>query len=280
MTANFPTEFIYQSAGKRLYFASDFHLGAPNPATSRIREQTIVRWLETIRPDAQVIFLVGDIFDFWFEYKRAVPKGFVRLLGKLAELADAGIELVFFTGNHDMWMSDYFTHELGATIHRAPVRYIVTDAVGDERKLLVGHGDGLGPGDHVYKGLKKVFENPLAQWSFRQLHPDVGLRIANVWSRQSRISNAKKGEDVFKGEAEEWLFLYCQEVQKISPHDYYIFGHRHLPLDLKVLESSRYINLGEWVNQQTYGMFDGGKVELLVFEEEGRKGGRQEGIYS
>lgn len=267
MTANFPTESISLQTGKRLYFSSDFHLGAPDPKTSRAREATIVRWLESIRADAQVIFLVGDIFDFWFEYKHAVPKGFIRLLGKLAELADAGIELVFFTGNHDMWMSNYFTHELGATIHRAPVRYVVTGAEGAERRVLVGHGDGLGPGDHIYKGLKKVFENPLARWSFRQLHPDVGLRIAQTWSKQSRISNTKKGEEVFKGETQEWLFLYCQEVENISPHDYYIFGHRHLPLDLKVSETSRYINLGEWVNQQTYAVFGGGGVALLEWEE-------------
>ncbi len=266
MTADFPTESITLQADKRLYFASDFHLGAPDPVASRAREQTIVRWLESIRPDAQMIFLVGDIFDFWFEYKHAVPRGFIRLLGKLAELADAGIELVFFTGNHDMWMSDYFTHELGATIHRAPVRYMVTDATGSERKLLVGHGDGLGPGDHVYKGLKKVFENSLARWSFRQLHPDVGLRLANAWSRKSRVSNTKKGEETFKGEDREWLFLYCQEVQKISPNDYYIFGHRHLPLDLKVSDTSRYVNLGEWVNQRTYAVFGEGKVELLEWK--------------
>ncbi|GHB76665.1 UDP-2,3-diacylglucosamine diphosphatase [Persicitalea jodogahamensis] len=266
MTANFPTETVSLQAGKRIYFSSDFHLGAPDTATSRTREQTIVRWLEHIRPNAQVIFLVGDIFDFWFEYKYAVPKGFIRLLGKLAELADAGIGLVFFTGNHDMWMSNYFTHELGAVIHRAPVRYRIIDAKGNERTLLVGHGDGLGPGDHFYKGLKKVFENPLARWSFRQLHPDVGLRIAHTWSKQSRISNMKKGEEIFKGEEQEWLLLYCREVEQTSPHDYYIFGHRHLPLDLKVSATSRYINLGEWVNLQTYAVFDGKTVELLEWK--------------
>ena len=277
MTPDFPTEHISLPAGKKAYFASDFHLGAPDPATSRARESAIVRWLESVRPDARVIFLVGDVFDFWFEYRRAVPKGFVRLLGKLAELADEGIALVFFTGNHDMWMSDYFTRELGATVHRAPVRYFFADAEGNERKLLVGHGDGLGPGDHFYKGLKKVFQNPLARWSFRQLHPDVGLRLAHAWSKRSRISNLKKGEEKFKGEAQEWLFQYCREMEKKYPHDYYIFGHRHLPLDMEVSDTSRYLNLGEWVSQRTYGVFDGREVRLMVFEEERRKGGKEEG---
>ena len=267
MTITFLTDHIELKQGKRAYFSSDFHLGAPSPEASRVRERTIVHWLESIRYDAQVIFLVGDIFDFWFEYKHAVPKGFIRLLGKLAELSDDGIELIFFTGNHDMWMADYFTTELGAAIHRTPIRYIFSTVRGTQRTILVGHGDGLGPGDHVYKGLKKVFENSLARWTFRQLHPDVGLRIANTWSRHSRISNTKKGEETFKGEEQEWLYLYCREVEAVSPHDFYIFGHRHLPLDLQVGPTSRYINLGEWVNQQTYAVFNGDDVELIEWEE-------------
>ncbi|TDB58692.1 UDP-2,3-diacylglucosamine diphosphatase [Arundinibacter roseus] len=266
MSTTFHTENLSLKSGRKLYFASDFHLGAPSPEASRYRERTIVRWLESIRADAQVIFLVGDIFDFWFEYKHAVPKGYVRLLGALAELADEGIELVFFTGNHDMWMSDYFSTELGATIFRQPVRYEITGVQGSIQHLLVGHGDGLGPGDAVYKQLKKVFANPLAKWSFRQLHPDVGIRIANGWSRRSRISNIKKGEEKFMGEDREWLYLYCQEVEQLLPHDYYIFGHRHLPLDLRLNATSRYINLGEWVNQQTFGVYDGKNLELLTFK--------------
>ncbi len=259
---SFPSESVALQPGKKVYFASDFHLGAPDAATSRRRELTIVRWLESIRADAQMVFLVGDIFDFWFEYRHAVPKGFIRLLGKLAELSDEGIELIFFTGNHDMWMADYFEHELGAKIHRAPVEFRFNSAAGIEKKMIVGHGDGLGPGDRVYKGLKKVFENPLARWTFRQLHPDVGLRIANGWSRRSRISNTKKGEEEFRGEANEWLYLYCRQIEACDPHDYYVFGHRHLPLDLEVSPTSRYLNLGEWVNQQTYAVFDGEGMEL------------------
>ncbi|GAB2782097.1 UDP-2,3-diacylglucosamine diphosphatase [Rhabdobacter roseus] len=265
MTPAIPTELLSLFPGQRLYFSSDFHLGAPNPERSRARERLIVSWLDSIKADAQLIFLVGDIFDFWFEYKHAVPKGYVRLLGKLAELSDDGIQLVFFTGNHDMWMSDYFTDELGATIHRVPVRYQVTLPTGEEKALLVGHGDGLGPGDHFYKQLKRVFENPLARWSFRQLHPDLGIRIATGWSKRSRITNIKKGEEQFLGEEREWLFQYCRAMEQLLHHDYYIFGHRHLPLDLRVTDNSRYINLGEWVSQQTYATFDGLSVQLGTF---------------
>jgi UDP-2,3-diacylglucosamine hydrolase len=266
MNPTFPTETITLKAGKRIYFSSDFHLGVPNPEASRARERVLVQWLESIRYDAQTIFLVGDIFDFWFEYKHAVPKGFIRLLGKLAQLSDEGVELIFFTGNHDMWMSDYFTTELGAVINRHPVRYLSTSASGHHRTLLVGHGDGLGPGDLVYKQLKKVFENSLARWTFRQLHPDVGIRIATSWSKSSRRANTKKGEEVFRGEDYEWLYQYCQAVEKNIPHHFYVFGHRHLPLDLKVSPTSRYINLGEWVNQQTYAVFDGQELELLTYQ--------------
>ncbi|HEV7348164.1 UDP-2,3-diacylglucosamine diphosphatase [Telluribacter sp.] len=262
-----PTQSVRLQAGKRLYFSSDFHLGVPDAQSSRQREKKIVSWLESIRHDAQTIFLVGDIFDFWFEYKHAVPKGFVRLLGKLAELSDEGIKLVIFTGNHDMWMSDYLTVELQAEVYRHPIRYEIEDSRGEKQSMLVGHGDGLGPGDHVYKQLKRIFENPLARWSFRQLHPDIGIRLATGWSKRSRISNHKKGEEVFLGEEREWLFQYCQAMEKIQHHNYYIFGHRHLSLDLRVNARSRYINLGEWVTQQTYAVFDGTTVELLHYRE-------------
>lgn len=246
--------------GQRIYFASDFHLGAFPAEHSREREQAIVRWLDQIRPDAAAIFLVGDVFDFWFEYKHAIPKGFIRFQGKLAELADAGIPITLFTGNHDMWMNQYFTDELGIPVFRQPRSY----QFGDKR-FLIGHGDGLGPGDHVYKQLKKVFENPLARQAFRWLHPDVGVGLAQAWSRRSRVSNSKKGEEQFLGEEREWLWLYCQAVESQQHHDYYIFGHRHLPLDLAVTPGSRYINLGEWVSARTYGVFDGETMTLARF---------------
>lgn len=252
---------IQSLEGKKLYFASDFHLGAPSKQGSLEREKKIVRWLDMVKQDAHTIFLLGDIFDFWFEYKHAIPKGYIRLQGKLAELTDSGIPVVFFTGNHDMWMFDYFTKEINIPIYRKP---IVLDVA--NKRLLIGHGDGLGPGDYAYKFLKKVFESKVCQWLFARLHPNFGIGIANFWSRKSRISNAKKDEDTFKDE-KEFLWQYCKEIEAKKHHDYYIFGHRHLPLDLEVGDNSRYFNLGEWVNHYTYGVFDGDKFELKIFEK-------------
>lgn len=261
-----PIETIPLPAGYKAYFASDFHLGTPSLQQSRTREQTIVNWLDRIRTDAAVIFLVGDIFDFWFEYKKAIPKGFIRLQGKLAELTDAGIPIILFTGNHDMWMHDYFTQELGIPVYREPRQYLI-----GEQRFYVAHGDGLGPGDYVYKRLKTVFESSLARGLFRWIHPDIGIGLAHFWSQQSRMSNQKKGEEQFLGEDREWLMLYCREVEAREHHDFYIFGHRHLPLDLAVSTNSRYVNLGEWVFAKTYAVFDGGTVQLKKWPDENRK---------
>jgi len=251
--------------GKKIFFASDFHLGVPDAASSLAREKKIVRWLNEIKPEAQAIFLLGDIFDFWFEYRHAIPKGFVRIQGKLAEITDAGIPVYFFTGNHDMWMFDYFTQELNIPVLRKPVSVKL-----GEQKFHIGHGDGLGPKDHTYKMLKKVFSNPVSQWLFARIHPNTGIGLANFWSRRSRISNTKTDE-IFLGEDEEWLVIYCKETEARQHHDYYVFGHRHLPLDIKIGEKSRYLNLGEWVNYCTYAVYDGNNLELKHFENETKK---------
>jgi UDP-2,3-diacylglucosamine hydrolase len=246
---------------KKIYFASDFHLGVPSAEESLKRERKIVAWLESVRHDAHTIYLLGDIFDFWFEYRHAIPRGFIRLQGKLAELRDSGIPIVFFTGNHDMWMFDYFPTELGIPVYRDPQVLEVGD-----QKLLIGHGDGLGPGDHTYKVIKKFFNSSVCQWLFARIHPNLGIGIANYWSRKSRISNQKLDEK-FQGEEKEFLWVYCTEMEKKQHFDYYIFGHRHLPLDIKIGEKSRYINLGEWVNYTTYAVYDGKHVELKSFEK-------------
>ncbi len=253
-------EIIQLPAGRKVYFASDFHLGTPSSEQSLTRERAIVAWLNEIRSDAEMIFLVGDVFDFWFEYKRSIPKGFIRLQGKLAELTDAGIRIVLFTGNHDMWMDSYFTQEMGIPVYRNPQSYIIGD-----KRFYVGHGDGLGPGDYTYKKLKRVFESGLARRLFRYLHPDMGIGIAQAWSRRSRISNQSKGEEHFLGEDREWLMLYSREVEAREHHDFYVFGHRHLPLDLAVSPISRYLNLGEWVNAKTYAVFDGADLQLKTW---------------
>lgn len=245
--------------GKKIFFASDFHLGVPTPDASLEREKRVVRWLDMVKHEAHAIYLLGDIFDFWFEYKHAIPKGFIRLQGKLAELRDSGIPIIFFTGNHDMWMFDYFTKELGIPIYRDPQSLLVGN-----QKLLIGHGDGLGPGDTTYKFIKKFFNSNLCQWLFARLHPNFGIGIATYWSRKSRISNLKR-EEKFQGEEGEFLWVYCQEIERIEHHDFYVFGHRHLPLDLRINEQSRYINLGEWVHFNTYAVYDGQDVELKTF---------------
>ncbi len=252
-------ETINLPSNKKIYFASDFHLGAPNHDTSLIREHKVVAWLEAVRHDAHSIYLLGDIFDFWFEYRHTIPKGFIRLQGKLAELRDTGIPIYFFTGNHDMWMFDYFPQELGIPVYREPIILNIS-----KQKLFVGHGDGLGSGEFTYKFLKAFFNSKICQWLFARLHPNLGMSIAHYWSRQSRISNIKH-EEKFNGEENEYLFAWCKEQEQKAHYDYYIFGHRHLPLNLKVGEASHYINIGEWVHQPTYGVYDGSGFELKSF---------------
>ncbi len=242
----------------KIYFASDFHLGAPDHDTSLAREKRIVAWLEEIKNDASEIYLMGDLFDFWFEYKYSIPKGYTRLLGKIAELTDSGIPVILFTGNHDMWMFDYLNKELGVTIHRKPIQKVYSC-----KKFFLGHGDGLGPGDHGYKFIKAVFANPVCQWLFARIHPNLGIGIANYWSGKSRMA---QGKETFKGEENEFLISFIKEKEKSEHFDYYIFGHRHLPLEIKV-GNSLYINLGEWVNFSTYAVFDGEKLELKEFKK-------------
>jgi UDP-2,3-diacylglucosamine hydrolase len=183
----------------------------------------------------------------------------VRFLGKLAEMSDAGIALHIFPGNHDMWMFDYLRTEIRATIHKDPITAQIENKI-----FLLGHGDGLGPGDQFYKVLKAVFRNRLAQFLFRWLHPDIGVRLARVWSKNSRINKEGKGDE-FKGES-EYLIRYCKHMESISHFDYYIFGHRHLALKVEIGPNSHYFNLGEWFKACSYGVFDGRSMQLAQFE--------------
>lgn len=245
---------------KKIYFASDFHLGVPNFESSLKREKTICRWLDTIKSDAAAIYLVGDIFDFWYEYKYTIPKGTVRLIGKIAELTDAGIPVHFFVGNHDLWMKDYFEQELNVSIHHQPVTHTFNNKV-----FYIGHGDGLGPGDKLYKLLRKIFASRVCQWLFSRLHPNFAFYIAKRSSKRSRVITGDQDEK-FLGAENEWLYLYSKDYLKEHKIDYFIFGHRHLPLDLDVEGKARYINLGEWIQYNTYAVFDGDKLELKKFE--------------
>ena len=239
----------------KIYFASDLHLGVPNKEKSLVREKLFVQWLDDIKSNAEAIFLVGDIFDFWFEYKKAVPKGYVRLLGKLAEISDSGVPIHIFTGNHDMWLFDYLEDEINAHIYRDPKEIFLKG-----KHFFIGHGDGLGPRDNGYKLIKKIFKNKLCQWLFERIHPNLGISIAQYWSKKSRIANGEKDES-YNGE-KEWLTQFCKEKMKSIKVDYFIFGHRHLPLEVDLGNNTTYINLGEWVNYNSYAVFDGNKLEL------------------
>ena len=245
----------------KIYFASDFHLGSPNPKASLEREKLIVKWLDTIKKDALEIFLVGDVFDFWFEYKQVIPKGFTRFQGKLAEIADSGIPIHLFNGNHDLWGLEYFEKELGITVYKEPII-----RTWNGKNFYIGHGDGLGPGDKTFKIIKKhLFLNPTAQWGFRNLHPDLGIGLANAWSGKSREVGEKK--IIFLGNDREWLVQYSMEVQKQRIEkgeqriDFFVFGHRHLTLDIPLENGARYINLGEWFKTRSYGVFDGEDIK-------------------
>lgn len=245
---------------KKIFFASDFHLGVPTLEMSLEREKRICRWLDHIKAEASEIYLVGDIFDFWYEYKYTIPKGTIRLLGKIAEITDAGIPVHFFVGNHDLWMKDYFVKELNVTVHHQPITQVYNG-----KTFYIGHGDGLGPGDYSYKFLRKIFASRVSQWLFSRIHPNLAFYIAKRSSKRSRIITGDSDEK-FLGQENEWLFLYSREYLKNNKVDYFVFGHRHLPLDLNVDGKARYINLGEWINYNTYGVFDGEEMSLLTFK--------------
>lgn len=244
--------------GKKIYFASDFHLGIPDKATSRQREQLLCQWLDVIREDAAKLYLVGDIFDVWFEYKNVIPKGYTRFLGKLAVLSDSGVAIEAFTGNHDLWMRGYFEEELNIPVHHHPLEIEVNG-----KRFFIAHGDGLGPGDKGYKLLKSVLRNPFAQWLYRRLHPDTGVGVANYFSRKGpKHVNTEKE---FLGPEKEWLILFSKEKLKERHYDYFIFGHRHLAVSYPLADNSLYINLGDWISFNSYAEFDGEKLELKYF---------------
>ncbi|MHA7942338.1 UDP-2,3-diacylglucosamine diphosphatase [Formosa sp. 3Alg 14/1] len=246
--------------GKKIYFSSDNHLGAPTHEVSLPREKKFVAWLDEIKHDAAAIFLLGDLFDFWFEYKTVVPKGFVRTLGKLAEIRDSGIPVYFFVGNHDLWMDDYFEKELNIPVYHKPKEFTFNN-----KTFLIGHGDGLGPGDKGYKRMKKVFTSPFFQWLFRWLHPDLGVKLAQYMSVKNKLISGDE-DAKFLGEDNEWLVQYCKRKLETKAYDYFVFGHRHLPMEISLNDTAKYVNLGDWIGYYTYGEFDGRDLNLKTFE--------------
>lgn len=245
--------------GKKIYFASDFHLGIPDAFTSREREKRLCSWLDSISNDAHLLYLVGDVFDTWFEYRNVVPKGYTRFLGKLAELTDNGLQIEVFTGNHDLWMSGYFVDELNIPVHYNPIQRTFNG-----KKFVIGHGDGLGPGDHGYKLLKAVMSNKVSQWIYRRLHPDTGVGLAGWFSRLGP-KHSDTPEKEFLGE-QEWLVQFARSELKREHIDYFIFGHRHIAITYQLGQGSTYLNLGDWIRYDSYAVFDGEELLLKYFK--------------
>lgn len=242
----------------KIFFASDFHLGAPNYEESLTRERKIVRWLEAKKPEMEALYLMGDLFDFYFEWKKVVPKGYVRLLGKLAELTDSGIPVHYWVGNHDMWIGNYLEQEVGVQMHYHPEVHRLKDKV-----FYLAHGDGLGPGDQGYKMLKKVFRSPLSIKAYSLLHPSFSTWLANFFSTKSRQAHAP---DNWLGEEQEFLVVHSRNLLKQRHVDYFVYGHRHLPMVRELQPERYYVNLGDWLQHFTYGEFDGKSFELKRYE--------------
>ena len=251
---------IKLNPSKRIYFCSDNHLGSPNRNLSLEREKIFITWLDQIKTDAQAIFFLGDLFDFWFEYKKVVPKGFTRLFGKLAELSDSGIDLLFFVGNHDCWIGNYFEDELGINVFHKKVDLNI-----DNYNILIGHGDGLGPGDNKYKFLKLLFRNPILKKLFSFIHPDIGISLGSFLSQKNKILSGS--EKVFESEDKEMLFSYCKDVLKTKYYHFFIFGHRHIPLELDLGNNSKYFNTGDWITHFSYLVYDGTSFNLNYFNK-------------
>jgi len=257
---------VLKNQDKKAYFVSDIHLGAPALSNNKERELAFVSWLNEIKEDASHLFLMGDIFDFWFEYKTVVPRGFVRTLGKIAELSDSGVEVHFFTGNHDVWVFDYLPNELGLTLHRNEFK---TELYG--KKFFLAHGDGLDYTDKGYLFLKKIFTNKILQWMFARIHPNFSLSMGLRWSKHSRISKGVIAED-FKGRTNEGMFIFAESMLQKESFDYFVFGHRHVMIDRVIGEHCHYINLGDWINLFSYGVFDGKEFILKQYNYQGPRG--------
>jgi UDP-2,3-diacylglucosamine hydrolase len=244
----------------KIYFASDAHLGMQAATRSIEREKLVVQWLEEIRSDATEIYLLGDMFDYWFEYRKVVPRGFIRFLGKIAEITDQGIPVHYFTGNHDVWVFDYLPEEVGVIVHEKPV---IREING--KKFYIAHGDGLGLTDKGYRLLKNIFTSKTLQWLYARIHPNCATSFAHFWSKKSRFAKGISVE--YKGEDKEELIIYAREMLKKEHFDYFIFGHRHIPLEYSLNEKSKLFLLGDWIVNNTYAVFDGENVHLKRYQE-------------
>ena len=247
------------SQRQNIYFASDLHLGMQPAEESLRRERLFIEWLEEIRRDARELWLLGDVFDYWFEYRKVVPRGFTRFLGTLASLSDDGIEIHLIPGNHDIWVFDYLPSEISLKVHRKNIR-----REWNKHTFFLGHGDGLHRGDHSYKMLQRIFKNRVIQWFYARIHPNGSMAFAHWWSAKSRLKHGALGS--FLGADNEHQVQFAREEYKKDPEiGYFVFGHRHIPYDIRIAENSRVICLGDWIGNFTYGVFDGNEFRLEKF---------------
>ena len=248
---------------KNVYFLSDAHLGSRAIEHGRTQERRLVNFLDSIKYKASAVYLLGDMFDFWYEFKTVVPKGYTRFLGKLSELTDIGVEVHFFTGNHDIWCGDYLTKECGVIMHREP---LTPEIYGKE--FYLAHGDGLGDPDKKFKFLRSMFHNEFLQVLFSAIHPRWSMELGLNWAKQSRLKRIDGKEPDYMGEDKEFLILYTKEYLKSHPNiNYFIYGHRHIELDLMLSATARITILGDWINYFSYAVFDGENLFLENFIE-------------
>jgi UDP-2,3-diacylglucosamine hydrolase len=233
------------------------HFGSDAFCPSAEREKRFVRWLASIQADVKTLFLLGDIFDFWFEYKTAVPRGFTRFLGKIAEMSDNGTEIHYFTGNHDLWIDDYLPKETGIILHKEP---FVTKIAG--KTFYLAHGDGLGDESRPFKLIRGIFHNRLCQKLFSMIHPTVGIGLAHIWAKNSRMKELTHPTP-YLGEHKEHLAIFAKSYIQAHPDtDYLIFGHRHILLDLMLNRKSRMMIIGDWLQYFSCAVFDGKELRL------------------
>lgn len=244
------------------YFISDLHLGASYLDT-RQSEQKVIDWLNSIKSSAKRLILLGDILDYWYEYRHVVPRGYIRFFGKLAELSDSGIEIHWFTGNHDIWIFDYLPAELGITLHRTNEVFDI-----DGHSFFLSHGDEVGERKWSFRFIQWLFRNKVAQWCYSWIHPDLTMILAHKWSSSSRKKNNQKGEKHFRGEKHEPLVRFAKEYIKNNNVEYLIFGHRHILLDLMLTRNNRMVILGDWIKHFSYASFDGENLWIDLFEPE------------
>jgi len=242
-----------------IYFASDLHLGMHPVEESQQREHHFVQWLNSIKDNARELWLLGDVFDYWFEYAKVVPRGFTRFLGKLAELSDEGVDIHLFPGNHDIWIFNYLPKEIGLTVHRRTLT-----RTWNGHRFLLGHGDGLSRSDLGYNMLQWIFKNRLIQWFYARLHPNGSIAFAQWWSRKSRM---KKGSFVpFLGVDKEHQLQFARKKLAEDPGlEYFVFGHRHVPFQIRISEECQVVCLGDWIANFTYGEFDGHELRLKKY---------------